>query len=75
MTPADIRARLLAIVDVHWRPGEPQVWDHAGAQLAEDALRRDVLAAIASGEAEDARGCAQAALETDVLNFRRKASA
>ena len=46
-------------------------WDRELAHVGEDNLRRDVLAAIADGTAEDPARCAAAALKTREINFVR----
>ena len=45
--------------------------DDEVAHSKEDALRADVLAAIADGTCEDPRECARLALTTDDLDFCR----
>lgn len=60
MTPNQVRDRVHAI-----NPDDPEA-----AHADEDAIRVDVLAAIAAG-APDPAGLAAAALETQRLNFPR----
>lgn len=45
--------------------------DDEMAHVAEDALRRDLLKAIAGGECEDPAGCATEALKTEEIEFAR----
>lgn len=65
MTPDDVRA-MVAELDGKYR----QERDDEGAHCTEDAIRHDVLAAIAGG-APDAPALAAEALKTDDLEFSR----
>lgn len=68
MTPADVENKLADLVREARRGGR---WDNEVAHAMEDALRADVLAAIADGICTDPAECARLALSTDDLDFCR----
>jgi len=63
MTPEEIGARVLAIID--------DDGDNEEMHIAEDELVADVLRAISDGTADDAQECARAALVAVDLNYTR----
>ena len=63
LTVKEVRAAVQAI--------KHEQTDDEAAHVDEDRLHQMVLEAIAKGTAEDARGCARAALRTQKLHFAR----
>lgn len=64
MNVAEINERVQAVMDASHN-------DDGVAHSMEDDLHRDVLRAIARGQCEDPRGCAEQALLTAHLKFTR----